>query len=89
MCYELMKEKENFSCSIIQNVVTYEYKRVPELDKFKPVYEKWVTENGYDLDKVKLITSLIYLNMAPLHEREFGNMLFFKSKQLLQETNDR
>ena len=42
-----------------------------------------------DLDKVKLITALIFLNMSPLHEREFGDMLFFKSKQMLQEINDK
>ena len=59
------------------------------LDKFKPIYEKWIIKNGYDLGKVKLITSLIFLNMSPLHEREFGNLLFFKSKQMLQEINDK
>jgi len=26
--------------------------------------------------------------MAPLHEKEFGDLLFFKSKQMLQELND-
>ena len=89
MCYELMKKNENFSCSMEQSVVTYTYKSVPELDKFKPIYEKWIIDNGYDLDKVKLITSLIYLNMAPLHEKEFGDMLFFRSKKLLQEISDK
>ena len=39
---------------------------------------------GYDLEKIKKITSLIFLNMAPLHEKEFGDMLFFKSKVMLQ-----
>jgi hypothetical protein len=55
------------------------------LDEFKLVYEKWIVDNGYDLDKVKTITSLIFLNMAPLHEKEFGDLLFFKSKQMLKE----
>ena len=36
-----------------------------------------------------MITALIFLNMSPLHEKEFGDMLFFKSKQMLQEINDK
>ena len=52
------------------------------------VLEKVLAQNEYDLDKVKTITSLIFLNMAPLHEKEFGDLLFFKSKQMLQELND-
>jgi len=89
MSYKLMKDNENFSCFIDQNVVYYNYKSEPVLDKFKPIYEKWITKNGYDLDKVKLITALIFLNMSPLHEKEFGDLLFFKSKQMLQEINDK
>ena len=89
MSYKLMKDDKNFSCFIDQNVVNYNYKSEPMLDKFKPIYEKWIIKNGYDLDKVKLITALIFLNMSPLHEKEFGDMLFFKSKQMLQEINDK
>tara|TARA_R110001583_G_scaffold68490_1_gene194778 strand:- start:969 stop:2885 length:1917 start_codon:yes stop_codon:yes gene_type:complete len=89
MSYKLMKNNENFSCFIDQNVVNYNYKSEPMLDKFKPIYENWIIQNGYDLDKVKLITALIFLNMSPLHEKEFGDMLFFKSKQMLQEINDK
>ena len=29
-----------------------------------------------DLNKVKLLTSIIWLNMAPLHEYPFNNFLF-------------
>jgi hypothetical protein len=42
-------------------------------------------DNEYNLDKVKMITSLIFLNMAPLHEKEFGDLLFFKSKEMIQD----
>ena len=85
MSYKLMKNKENFSCFINESVVTYSHKSEPKLDEFKPMYEKWVVDSRYDLDRVKLITALIFLNMSPLHEKEFGDLLFFKSKQMLQE----
>ena len=88
MSYKLMKDSSNFSCYVDDEMVTYDYKSESKLDEFKVVYEEWVVDNGYDLDKVKTITSLIFLNMAPLHEKEFGDLLFFKSKQMLQELND-
>ena len=88
MSYKLMKDSSNFSCYVDEEMVTYDYKSESKLDEFKVVYEKWIVDNGYDLDKVKTITSLIFLNMAPLHEKEFGDLLFFKSKQMLQELND-
>ena len=88
MSYKLMKDSSNFSCYVDGEVVEYKYKSELILNKFKPIYENWITKNGYDLDKVKLITTLIFLNMAPLHEKEFGDLLFFKSKEMLQELND-
>jgi len=42
-------------------------------------------DNGFDLEKIKLITGLIYLNMSPLHDGNFGKMLWFKSIEILDE----
>ena len=53
------------------------------------MYETWIIDNGYNINKVKSITTLIFLNMSPLHEKEFGDLLFFKAKQMLQELNDK
>jgi choline kinase/mannose-6-phosphate isomerase-like protein (cupin superfamily) len=87
--YKLMKDDKNFSCFIDRDIVEYQHSNSDELDKFKDVYEKWIIDLGYDLNKVKSITSLIFLNMSALHEEVFGNLLFFKAKQMLQEINDR
>ena len=87
MSYKLMKDSSNFFCKVDGDVIHYEYKSEPKLDEFKSVYEHWIIGNEYDLEKVKMITSLIFLNMAPLHEKEFGDLLFFKSKEMIQELN--
>jgi choline kinase/mannose-6-phosphate isomerase-like protein (cupin superfamily)/thiamine kinase-like enzyme len=87
MSYKLMKDSNNFSCYVDDEMVTYDYKSESKLNEFKLVYEKWIIDNGYNLNKVKNITSLIFLNMAPLHEKEFGDLLFFKSKEMIQEVN--
>jgi NDP-sugar pyrophosphorylase family protein/mannose-6-phosphate isomerase-like protein (cupin superfamily) len=85
MSYKFMKDEDNFSCFIDDNIVSYYHLTDVKLEDFRPIYERWVVKSGYDLDKVKLITALIFLNMSPLHETEFGNLVFFKSKQMLQE----
>lgn len=89
MSYKLMKDENNFSCFIDNDIVNYQYTTNDELEGFKYIYEDWITNSCYDLNKVKSITSLIFLNMSALHEEVFGNLLFFKSKQMLQEINDR
>ena len=79
-----MKDSSNFSCHVDRDIVAYEYKHEPKLDEFKLAYEQWIVSNNYDLEKIKTITSIIFLNMAPLHEKEFGDLLFFKSTEMLQ-----
>ena len=37
----------------------------------------------YDLNKIKIITALIYLNMSPLHTYPFGKLCFSLGKLLL------
>ena len=89
MSYKLMKEESNFSIttddSLDDNSVTFNHKTTDNLDKFIPHFESWVDDNGFELEKIKKITSLIFLNMSPLHEKKFGDLLFFKSKILLSE----
>ena len=88
MSYKLMKDDKNFSCLIDGDLVHYNYSSENTLDSFADTYQKWIIESGYDFNKVKFITSLIFLNMSALHEEVFGNLLFFKSKKLLQDLND-
>ncbi len=42
----------------------------------KQALKKFVIENGYDYKKVEVLTSLIWINMAPLHEYPFNKFLF-------------
>jgi hypothetical protein len=39
------------------------------------------------LNRVKLITGLIFLNMSPLHDEKFAKMLWFKSIEILSAFN--
>ena len=86
MSYKLVKNEAYFSCRMeTDRSVSHDCKHTDQLGEFRPIYEEWLGDQGFDLDKVRMITALIFLNMSPLHERELGDMLFFKSKQMLQE----
>ncbi len=46
-------------------------------------FEKWIILNGYDLKKVRILTSLIFLNIAPLHHCPYSIFLYYLGKNLL------
>ncbi len=43
-------------------------------------FDKFVLEKNLNLKKIKLLTSLIWLNMSPLHEYHISKFLFYFSK---------
>jgi NDP-sugar pyrophosphorylase family protein/mannose-6-phosphate isomerase-like protein (cupin superfamily) len=67
--------------------VTYSYNISTYLVQFKTEYEKWIINNGYDLNLIKRITGLIFLNMSPLHDGKFSKMLWFKSIEILSNVD--
>ena len=84
--YDKMKNEDNITFVQGDYSVTYSYDVSTDLTKFKDTYEEWIINNGFDLNKVKLITGLIYLNMSPLHSNKFNKMLWFKSIEMLYDS---
>ena len=83
--YNMMKEENAIELVEGSTVVKYDYFVSEDLYEFREYYKDWLTKNGYDLNKVKLITAIIFLNMSPLHDEKFGKMLWFKAIELLSE----
>ena len=46
------------------------------LNECRKILYKFIEEKSYDFKKVNVLTSLIWINMAPLHEYPFNNFLF-------------
>ena len=42
----------------------------------KKILKDFITNNNYDYKKVEVLTSIIWINMAPLHEYPFNEFLF-------------
>jgi len=83
--YNKMKDMKNLKFIENDANMVYNYEISPNLTNFKVVYEKWLVTNGFKLDRVKLITALIFANMSPLHEEPFAKMLICKAVELLSE----
>ena len=45
----------------------------------------WVQENDYDLKKVRVLTALIYLNIAALHHYPYSLLLYGLGKKMLKQ----
>jgi choline kinase len=54
-----------------------------KLNECRNILHKFIVDNGYDLFKVEVLTSLIWLNMSPLHEYPFSDFLFTFGKYYL------
>lgn len=85
--YDKMKNENYITFVQGDYSVKYSYEVSEDLVKFKGIYEEWIINNGFDLNKVKLLTAIIFLNMSPLHDGKFGNMLWFKSIEMLYDYN--
>lgn len=48
-------------------------------------FEKWLCSHGYCVPRVRLITALIYLNIAVLHAQPYGQFLYFYGRLLLEQ----
>ena len=85
LSYQLIKEGM-FSFDMSGSSIFYSYHIKNDLIEAKEEYERFIKENGYDLDRIKLITSIILLNMAPLHKDPFNFMLYFMGKSMLHRS---
>jgi CTP:phosphocholine cytidylyltransferase-like protein/mannose-6-phosphate isomerase-like protein (cupin superfamily) len=84
--YNKLKNKKNYSHKIIGDRVIIESYKDENLEKIMNnqfiIFSK---KHNIDFKKVKILTALIFLNMAPLHIDNFDIFLFFKSKHLLAQ----
>jgi NDP-sugar pyrophosphorylase family protein/thiamine kinase-like enzyme len=83
--------KECYSVSHIGNIINYDLHRKHSLIENEAQFQRFLATNGHDVYKVQLLTSLIFLNIAPLHHEPYSKMLFYLGKEslyrLLEEKN--
>lgn len=56
-----------------------------KLNECQKVLHQFIIDKGFDLNKVEVLTSIIWLNMAPLHEYPLNKFLFYFGKYTLNQ----
>ena len=69
-----------YSVSSDGTVVQCEIMRPSTLVECQAVFFDFLTAQGYDAHKVRTLTALIWLNMAPLHHHPFNFFLYYFGK---------
>jgi len=84
--YSSMKNSSNYSTRVEEsNVIVAHLVDATLMGIAENEFTNRIIQSGFSINKVKLLTALIFLNMAPLHINQFNIFLFFKAKLFLSE----
>lgn len=75
-----------FSVKVGDNGVECDILRKDNLARCQDVLFDFLKKEGYDANKVKVLTALIWLNMSPLHHYPFNLFLYYFGKLNLWRT---
>ena len=78
-------EQNLFSINTNLDQISYDFHRKQNLIECENYFKKWIIENGYDYERVELLTALIFLNIAALHHYPYNKLLFYLGKSMLNE----
>jgi choline kinase len=87
MCHELVA-KDQYEITWEGNEIVYDFNRKKILVECENYYYRWLENNGFDVNKVKTMTALIFLNIAALHHYPYSLVLMALGKEMLQNTLD-
>jgi hypothetical protein len=86
--YSRIKRGE-FSFALSDKTYSFAFHSCPNFEEITSIFRTFLEMHSLSWRKTILLTSLIFLNMCPLHERPFSDILFFKSLELMREfSND-
>jgi NDP-sugar pyrophosphorylase family protein/3-deoxy-D-manno-octulosonate 8-phosphate phosphatase KdsC-like HAD superfamily phosphatase/thiamine kinase-like enzyme len=55
----------------------------------RDIFESWLTNNSYSVERTRLLAAIVMLNMAALHEHPLDQWLYYYSKNLLSQISYR
>lgn len=76
---------DQFNASWKDGEIKFDIQRKQSLAECEQRLNIWIQENNYDLKKVKVLTALIYLNIAALHHHPYSLLLYGLGKKMLKQ----
>jgi len=75
---------DQYSASWKDDEIKFDLYRKQSLVECEQRLDNWIQENGFDLKKVRVLTALIYLNIAALHHHPYSLLLYGLGKKMLK-----
>lgn len=63
--------------------ISYDFLRKDSLIQCEKIFMAWITAQGFSWEKVQILTSLIFLNIAALHHYPYSLLLYALGKNML------
>ena len=77
--------KKRFSIEWKNNVILFKLNRKQILEKCEVRLNQWCIKNNFSLKKIRILTGLIYLNIAALHHYPYSLLLYALGKSMLKK----
>ncbi len=84
VCHELIAQ-DRYDVDWEEDRISFTLYRKQILVECENCFYQWLKDHGYDVHKVKLLTALIYLNIAALHHYPYSLMLYGLGKEMLYQ----
>ena len=75
--------KNKFNVKVKNSKISINIKKKNIYHQLLKNFDNWIIKNGYDLQKVKILTGLIFLNIAALHHNPYSKFLYYLGKDLV------
>lgn len=76
---------DNIKIRYLKKKIEFRFKKFKNLENFLKIYNEFLLVNNYDIKKIKLLSYLIFLNIAPLHSGKISKLFFLYGKLKLSE----
>lgn len=80
--------ENRFTATWYGNEINYEFDRKKQLIQCEKRFCEYIISMGLDLKKVRVLTALIYLNIAALHHFPYSILLYGLGKKMLKDQMD-
>jgi hypothetical protein len=77
--------KKFFSIEWKNNKILFKLNRKQILKKCEMRFNEWCIKNNFSLKKIRILTGLIYLNIAALHHYPYSLFLYALGKSMLKK----
>ena len=75
--------KDLYNIEINDEIISFDLNRKHSLVENEKQFLLFLSDNDFDVNKVKILTALIYLNIAALHHTPYCDLLFYLGKSML------